>query len=148
MAKIAIMGFGTVGSGVLEVCRKNAEKLRASVTAVQSDLWQNAEGTFDVIVSNPPYIPSRAVEELEAVVQREPRLALDGGADGLDFYRAIAAGAADRLNEGGWLLLEVGIGEASAVCELLQSAFETQVKQDYNGIDRMILAQKRVEYAK
>ncbi len=137
-----------VSADALEVCRKNAEKLRASVTAVQSDLWQNVEGTFDVIVSNPPYIPSRAVEELEAVVQREPRLALDGGADGLDFYRAIAAGAADRLNEGGWLLLEVGIGEASAVCELLQSSFETQVKQDYNGIDRMILAQKRVEYAK
>lgn len=99
--------------------------------------------SFDVVVSNPPYIETREIPDLAREVKDfEPRLALHGGVDGLDGYREIAAGAADRLMSGGALLLEVGHRQASAVTAILEPAGFRQivVHKDLAGLDRVIEA--------
>ena len=98
---------------------------------------------FDLIVSNPPYIPRGDLAELQKEVQYEPRMALDGGPDGLDFYRRIAEEAGAHLNPGGSIYLEVGIGQAPAVLELLKAhltCLEAGTIRDLNGIERVVFA--------
>ena len=129
----------------LAVARANADSLGARVTFARGDLFAAVAGErFDLILSNPPYIPTAdlAPEALQAEVQREPRLALDGGADGLSLYRRIAAEAPAHLADGGLLLMELGIGEAEAVGELCRGAGLTDVRvhPDLNGIPRMLEA--------
>ena len=127
----------------LTVTRWNAEKLAAEIAVCRGDLWQAVgDARFDVIVSNPPYIPTADCAALQEEVLREPALALDGGADGLDIYRRIADGAVNHLTPGGALLLELGIGEADAVTALLKRAGMTDltVRRDLEGIERMLLA--------
>ena len=127
----------------LTVTRWNAEKLAAEIAVCRGDLWQAVgDARFDVIVSNPPYIPTADCAALQEEVLREPALALDGGADGLDIYRRIADGAVNHLTPGGTLLLELGIGEADAVTALLKRAGMTDltVRRDLEGIERMLLA--------
>ena len=128
-----------VSEAALRLCKQNVRRneLNARVTCVQADaLWD-----FDVIACNPPYIPTGDIAGLDVSVRDyEPRSTLDGGADGLDFYRAIAArwGAALRL--GGALLFEVGIGQAGDVGAILaQNQFEQiQTFQDTQGIGRVV----------
>ena len=111
---------------------------------VTGDLFAPVEGSvFDLIACNPPYIRTGELDTLQAEVQREPRLALDGGADGLDFYRIIARRASDFLKSGGRLYLEVGYGQAELVAGLLRENFFVNIKKDYDDIERMILAQKK-----
>ena len=111
------------------------------------------EEKFDLIVTNPPYIPSGDIAGLDKeVCDYEPRLALDGGADGLDFYRDIAAKAKDYLTENGAIMLEVGINQAEAVKGLLGDDYETVFVKDYNDppVDRVVIARlkaSRVEKA-
>lgn len=96
---------------------------------------------FDIIVSNPPYIETEIVETLaKEVKDHEPRLALDGGKDGLDFYRKIAKEAGTYLNRGGMLFLEIGYNQGEAVTKLLEeSGFrDVQLKKDYAGLDRVV----------
>lgn len=108
---------------------------------LQSDLFENVSGTFDLIVSNPPYIAAGELPALSPEVQSEPRLALDGGADGLDIIRRIAAVAADYLNPQGTLALEIGAGQADAVCALFDAArWEGGVKKDFAGVRRFVFA--------
>ena len=97
---------------------------------------------FDLVVSNPPYIPSSDCGCLQPEVMKEPRLALDGGKGGCDLYRRIAVSAPSVLVFGGKLLMELGIGEAGPVAGLLADSGYTgiQTRKDYAGIDRMILA--------
>ncbi len=129
----------------LAVTAKNAELLGASVTLHQGDLFAAVpETTFDVIVSNPPYIPSADCLTLQEEVRREPMMALDGGADGLDFYRQIARSAPHFLRPGGVLLLEVGFDQAEAVMALLADFADVQAYEDYQHIPRMIEARKHV----
>jgi release factor glutamine methyltransferase len=100
-----------------------------------------------VIVSNPPYIPSRDWEQLMPEVRdHEPRLALDGGDDGLEAYRRIAVQAVQVLSPDGWLLVEVGIGQASVVSALFRAAGLTDVTQrdDYAGIPRVVTGRKQL----
>ena len=115
----------------------------------QSDLFSNVpvEKKFDIIVSNPPYIPAADIATLAQDVQQEPRTALDGGADGLDFYRRICAEAAEHLAEDGLLAFEIGIDQSEAVQKLcLEHGFaKTAVRMDYAGIPRMIFALKEKE---
>ncbi len=109
----------------LAVAARNAARhgIRDRVSLVQSDWLSAVEGRFDVVVSNPPYIPSSAIAGLDPDVRcHDPRRALDGGEDGLNAYRAIIPAAIDKLNIGGWLALEVGDGQAPAVLSLLRSA--------------------------
>ncbi len=107
----------------------------------QGDLFEAAEGKFDIIVSNPPYIPSAVIGTLMPEVrEHEPRLALDGGQDGLDFYRRILEGSGEYLNAGGKLFLEIGYDQAEAVGRLMEQAGfqEIRTKKDYAGHDRVV----------
>ena len=129
----------------LAVTAKNAELLGASVTLHQGDLFAAVpEIAFDVIVSNPPYIPSADCLTLQEEVRREPMMALDGGTDGLNFYRRIASDAPKFLRPGGVLLLEVGFDQAEAVMALLADFADVQAHEDYQHIPRMIEARKHV----
>ena len=130
-----------ISSAALAVSRMNASRLNADVRLVQSDLFTSLpDQAFDLIVSNPPYIPSSVCEDLQPEVTQEPALALDGGADGLSFYRRICAAAPDRLRPGGVLLMELGDGQAPDVKKLMQSAgfAAVEIREDYRSVPRMI----------
>jgi len=128
----------------LEAARTNARRLGASgrIDFVDSDLFRNIKGRFDIIVSNPPYIAKFEFDTLQKEVLKEPRMALDGGEDGLDFYRKIIEGAPLHLNPGGHLLLEIGFGQANEVKEMVESGgFKAlAIDKDFNGIDRVVIA--------
>lgn len=129
----------------LGVAQKNATSNGADVTFIQSDLWEKIEGCFDIITSNPPYIESKIIEELMPEVREfEPRLALDGGGDGIVFYRKIAEKAAEHLKSGGYILMEIGDTQGSSVSELMKAAGFENVKviKDLAGLDRVVEAQK------
>ncbi len=129
----------------LAVTAKNAELLGASATLHQWYLFAALpEIAFYVIFCNPPYIPSADCLTLQEEVRREPLMALDGGADGLDFYRQIARSAPHFLRPGGVLLLEVGFDQAEAVMALLADFADVQAHEDYQHIPRMIEARKHV----
>ncbi len=130
-----------ISEKALEVAKIN---LGESVTLVQSDCFDKIDGKFDLIVSNPPYIATEVIATLEKEVTVQPTLALDGGADGLDIYRKIAASCADYLNEGGVLMLEIGYDQRESVTELLTDKFDNiECKKDLNGNDRVIIARKK-----
>ena len=129
----------------LETARGNGRMLGADVTWVKSDLFQNIEGTYDLIVSNPPYIRTDVIEELsEEVRLYEPRMALDGHEDGLYFYRRIAKDAAAFLEPGGRLMLEIGYDQGKEAAGLLaQNGFEgIKVLRDLAGLDRVVTGRR------
>ena len=132
----------------LIVAKENSEKIGVTgrIGFVRSDVFSKLplEKKFDIIVSNPPYIPAGDIAGLDKDVQQEPRGALDGGADGLDFYRRITAEAMGHMAEEGVLAFEIGIGQAAAVQQLcLDAGFvKTAVRKDYAGIERMVFAVK------
>jgi release factor glutamine methyltransferase len=99
--------------------------------------------SFDLLISNPPYIPSAEIGQLQPEVRdHDPRCALDGGADGLDFYRRLAKEGAGRLNPGGRLMVELGDGQAAAASEIFscEKWIVEGVRQDYSSRDRFLLA--------
>ena len=130
----------------LAVCKRNVRRheLNARVTCVQADALADPEPAlwdFDVIACNPPYIPTGDLAGLDVSVRDyEPRSALDGGPDGLDFYRAIAAGWGRALRLGGSLLFEVGFDQAMAVAAILEGCGFTDLQstQDTQGIPRVV----------
>ncbi len=128
----------------LEIAKKNMHALGVKADLRHGDLFAAVgRARFDLIASNPPYIPRGELAELQKEVQYEPRLALDGGPDGLDFYRRIAEEAGAHLNPGGSIYLEVGIGQAPAVLELLKAhlpCLEAGTIRDLNGIERVVFA--------
>lgn len=132
-----------VSEAALEVARKNLDG--RDVELVCSDVFKALDGrTFDVIVSNPPYIKSAQIEVLRPEVTCQPRAALDGGADGLDFYRIIAAEASAHLSGGGMLFLEIGYDQRDEVTELLREGFDDiECIKDFCGNDRVIRARKK-----
>lgn len=126
----------------IETIKRNALQngVCDNVSVYYSDMLSSC-GVYDVIVSNPPYIPCADIDTLEAKVRLfEPHLALDGGKDGLDFYKIIARDARRHLNSGGKLFLEIGCEQAEAVRELLDSHGFTDIIciKDYSGNDRVI----------
>jgi release factor glutamine methyltransferase len=131
----------------LQVAAGNARRhgVAAHIRFVEADLALLPEGPFDLIVSNPPYIPRADLDGLMPEVRDfEPRRALDGGDDGLDPYRILAAQAAGRLAPGGWLLVEVGIGQACHVQKLFEAAGlqESFCRADYGGVPRVVGARR------
>ena len=128
--------------GALALARRNAERHGVRVTLFEGSLFEPFGGQrFDLIVSNPPYIPTADLETLQPEVRDyEPRAALDGGADGLDFYRTIVPAAPEHLNPGGWLLVELGIGQAEAVLGMFGRAGfgDCFTARDPSGIDRVV----------
>ncbi len=135
-----------ISEEALQVAEENIGRLQCKTVcrAVQSDLFEAFEGTrFDCIVSNPPYIPSGEIEGLSPEVKdHEPRLALDGSPDGLEFYRRIGAEASEYLVAGGRLYLEIGWDQGAAVPEILYTAGFTgiEVLQDLAGKNRVVKA--------
>lgn len=135
-----------ISANALDVCRRNiaATKLISRVICMQADALSSPPlgiGDFDMIVSNPPYIPSEEIKTLDSSVKDfEPVWALDGGTDGLKFYKAIIKYWKSLLRPGGYLLFEVGEGQAQPVSEMLQAAgFNyTDTRKDTLGIDRVV----------
>lgn len=138
-----------ISEGALRVAEKNARALgvKEKVTFLRSDLFKNlvdSAGVFDIIVSNPPYIPTKDIKELQSEVRDfEPHGALDGGADGLDYYKTLTRNAAKYMKNQGFLAFEVGYGQALQVAELLrQSGYITSIIKDLSGIDRVVTGRK------
>ena len=138
--------LGELDEGALRICRQNIRRndLTGRVVSLQLDAREKPPahlGEFDCIVSNPPYIPDGDIAELDASVRDyEPHLALRGGADGLDFYRAIAGHWTAALRVGGRLLFEVGIGQADEVLRIMRSVGfgDLEITPDLNGIPRVV----------
>lgn len=141
---------GTYGTGAdlsdtaLRVTSRNLKKygLEGRTRVVKSDLFSGLSETYDIIVSNPPYIPDGEIPYLESEVRDfEPRLALAGGRDGLDFYRKIAAEASAFLNPDGILAMEIGFDEGQAVSQIMKEHGFRNVSlfQDLAGKDRVVL---------
>lgn len=130
----------------LQVAQKNAHALRCDVFLLQADgtVPFASPGLFDLVLSNPPYIPTADVNLLPKDVQQEPRLALDGGLDGLRTIRGVVRNAFDLLKSGGSLIMEIGAGQALQVVETMQvQLFEhVQVFRDGSGIERVVLGHK------
>lgn len=129
--------------GALEMAERNRERLGLRADLVYSDLFEKIDGTFDLIVSNPPYIQRDEIPGLmEEVRLHEPLMALDGHEDGLYFYRKIAELSPSFLKDGGWLLLEIGWDQGQSVPKLLQEkGFEKiEVIRDLAGLDRVVRA--------
>lgn len=128
-----------ISDDALALAKENAEANDADILFIKSDLFNRIRGRFDVIVTNPPYIPTADLENLQREVRDyEPKLALDGGEDGLDYYRRIAADAPKYLNRGGVLIMEVGIGEAQEIVRMFRSNTYAMIVKDFNGIDRYV----------
>ena len=133
-----------VSPGALAVARQNAAALDVRAEFVEGDLFEPLAGRrFDLIACNPPYIPRGELPGLQREVLREPQLALDGGEDGLDFYRRVAREAPAHLERRGAIFLEVGAGQARQVRAMLQEALagaETGIIDDLSGIERVVWA--------
>lgn len=130
-----------ISKEALQVAALNAELLGIKADFLKSDLYEKVTGKFDLLVSNPPYIERKVIPTLmEEVREYDPYIALDGGEDGLDFYRRIIGGAQDYLKRGGQILMEIGSGQAKAVSELLREAGfkEIDVCRDFAGLDRVV----------
>ncbi len=134
-----------ISPAALAVARQNACALHVAVRFVQGDLFAPVAGqVFDLIVSNPPYIPTGDLSGLQREVQFEPSLALDGGADGLDFYRRILRDAPRYLSAEGRLGLEIGDGEADAVAAMMAPDFEDiRTLCDLGGRTRVVAGRKK-----
>lgn len=132
-----------ISENALNVAKKNAETHKVNVKFINSDLFNSLKKEkFDIIVSNPPYIRSKDILALEDEVKKnDPLISLDGGEDGLYFYREISKTAPKHLNKNGKIFLEIGINESKSVKKLLQNNFENiKIKKDYSGIDRIVIA--------
>ena len=131
-----------VSEDALAVARQNADRLaEKQAVFIQSDLFEKVEGSFDLIVSNPPYIRSQEIAGLMPEVrEHEPHLALDGKDDGLHFYREIIKGAMLHLKRGGQLFFEIGYDQGEAVQALLAANGYTEIAvvKDYAGLDRVV----------
>lgn len=128
----------------LRIASENARRLDAAVHLVCCDLGTAlCSGIFDVVVSNPPYVPEGDVTTLQREVRDyEPEIALYGGADGLEFYRRLVPEAARLLTPGGWLILEIGYQAADAVRALLETWQSVEIRHDLAGLPRVAMARK------
>lgn len=134
-----------ISEKALEIAQKNAEKLEAKINFVKSNLFDKLDNKkFDIIVSNPPYIRKDEIKKLSEEVQKEPKIALDGGEDGLDFYRIIAEQAINYLKTGSFLCFEIGYNQKNDVIKIIedeQNYKNTYCKKDLYGNDRIIITQ-------
>ena len=146
--KDAKVTLADISKDALAVAKKNvaAQKLTGRVSTIQADALADPApflGKFDLIISNPPYITSEEMTQLDhSVKDYEPHLALHGGDDGLDFYRSIAEKFRKALKPGGYLCFEFGMGQGDAVCTILENNGYTILERsrDYNDIERAVLA--------
>ncbi len=144
-----------ISNSALQVARENAKlnSVSGRIRFTESDLFAACSlqpAAYSLIVSNPPYVSSGQIDKLQPEIQHEPLLALDGGKDGLDFYRKIIKQAPHYLNDAGFLIMEMGFDQAGAVKNIFQDCgnFEIiEVGKDFSGIDRVIIARKNRVYS-
>lgn len=130
-----------ISTDALDVARANAARLGIQVNFIESDLLEAIDGTFDIITANLPYVTTAELGTLQPeITEYEPWLALDGGVDGLDLVRRLAATAPAQLKPGGMLALEIGAEQGSAASEILRAnGFErVEVHKDLAGHDRVV----------
>ena len=134
-----------ISEKALNVASKNAQRLETKVKFIKSDLFKNLKNMkFDIIVSNPPYIKKEDIQYLSEDVKKEPQIALDGGYDGLDFYRKISKQAIDYFKFGSFLCFEIGYDQKEDVTEIIEKLEHykgTYCKKDLCGNDRIIITQ-------
>ena len=134
-----------ISEAALAIAGTNARRhgVDDRIDFVKSDLFESLSGRFDIIVSNPPYIAQYEFNDLPKEVLKEPALALDGGEDGLDFYRRIFRDAPRFLKTNGVVIVEIGFGQSAYVKDIIKETRffrDIIVKKDWNGIDRIIIA--------
>ncbi|MBQ6555376.1 MAG: peptide chain release factor N(5)-glutamine methyltransferase [Firmicutes bacterium] len=130
-----------ISEKALETAAKNAALNGVDVKFIKSDIFENVSGSFDAIVSNPPYIVRGVIPTLDRQVKDfEPMLALDGGEDGLDFYKVIVSEAKEHLNANGLLAFEIGYDQGESVSALMRGAGfkDIEVTKDLAGLDRVV----------
>lgn len=132
-----------ISDKALEIAKENAENNQCKVSFVKTNMFENINDKYDVIISNPPYIPTKDIEELENDVKlHDPRLALDGMEDGLYFYRILAQNATNYMVDGGRMFLEIGYDQGQTVPDILkENGFkDIKVIKDLADLDRMVIA--------
>jgi len=133
-----------ISDDAIKIAKENAETIgvKDRIKYVKSDVFENINTSFDVIVSNPPYIPTKVIEGLQEELSHEPKIALDGGEDGYDFYRRIIEESSEYFNDTGILAFEVGHDQSKTIkCLLESSGFkDVEIHQDLSGIERVVIA--------
>ena len=139
--RIAKMTAVDISEKALEIARKNAIQNNVEIEILQSDLFEKVMGKFDLIVSNPPYIETETIKALPLEVKNEPIIALDGGKDGLDFYRILVDKARSYLQKGGILAVEIGFNQKEQVMQLFEKSGFCDVygKKDFANHDRIVV---------
>jgi release factor glutamine methyltransferase len=138
-----------ISQGALKVAKKNSRLHKVKINFMPSDLFSNQklnDSNYDLIISNPPYIPTEEIKKLQPEIRFEPDVALDGGSDGLDFFRRIIAESPRYLKDRGLLMIEIGFNQKYAVRDIISksSALEIiETVKDYRGFERVIVAKKR-----
>lgn len=138
-----------ISPGAIEVAKRNAENLQVAdrINFFPGNMFEPLSGKkFDCIVSNPPYIPTDEIKNLQPEVKTEPKIALDGGADGLNFYRQLVKAAPDFLSPNGFFAFEIGIGQAEEVKKIIrreEKFCDIKILKDLSGIDRVVTARKK-----
>ena len=134
-----------ISEKALEIARKNARKLEADVKFIKSNIFENLKKEkFDIIVSNPPYIKREDIMNLSEEVKNEPQIALDGGIDGLDFYKKISEQAIEYLKLDSYLCFEIGYNQKNEVIQIIENKHiykNVYSKKDLYGNDRIVIAQ-------
>jgi release factor glutamine methyltransferase len=134
-----------ISEKALLIASKNAERHKVEIEYIQSDLFGKLDGSYDIIVSNPPYIPTGEIGALMPEVKdHDPLLALDGTEDGLEFYRRIISEAKNFLTQNGWIFFEIGHEQGADVKQLLdkEGFMEIRIKKDLSGHDRVVTARR------
>lgn len=134
-----------ISESALKVAKKNAIKNKIEIKFIKSNIFNNINEKFDIIVSNPPYIETENIENLSKEVKNEPKIALDGGKDGLDFYKEISKNAFEFLKNNGKLIFEIGYNQKESVIKILSKTNKYKnIKciKDYSGNDRVIKCEK------
>lgn len=134
-----------ISKEALCIAAKNASNNDVNISFIESDLWKNIDGKYDIVVSNPPYVTADEMKGLmPEVIEHEPELALYGGDDGLDIYKRIISKLAEHINNGGYIFFEIGYAQGKSVSDiLLENGFEdVKIEKDLAGLDRVVWARK------